>query len=249
MAEKKSKKRSRWWKLLWVVPVLFLIGIVSFFTVIIGGNNIGSDFCPEDFSRRSYYYLTVPFVGWQITPVSYTESSETMRDLLIKNRIFRPAAEPKSWHRIYDNRSRSAEMEYDARILTKILDEYDMEEYCYFWEKWTNDYPVHAKIFWPIVSRLGQEYLYIDLPELMSVARDPDLNTANFEMQIRAKAAEIFFRRAQQLQESGYHQRAVVLFDLAIEYGYDEVKATEMRTVSLEQSETDTKEKVEERKN
>jgi hypothetical protein len=232
----KSKKRFPLGRLLLVLGILLgavvagasLLGL----TVLVGGVVQGEEFCPDDFSKRTFFYFELPFFKKQLTAVQHEDSYAPVSADLIGGSYLRPAPTPKTWHLIYDNRTPSISPECDARILDQYLEQMT-DSYAFFWNEWTSDHPKHAVIFWPIVSSLAKDNLYVDIPPVMDAAANPG-DVTRFQSEIEDLVAQIYMRRAADMQRLDEHQRAVDFIDRAISLGYDKDLAAPLRQSSAD---------------
>lgn len=167
-------------------PILMVAGLVAIAAIPIGllmalvyGSVRGTEFSPDDFSRRDFSYQQVPWLNWTISGIEYTDRVPELEQTLLTERLIkrrkRAGGEPKTWHLSYDADVPDSHA-CDARILTKYLDFEDWDSKnaisTPFWLKWNKKFPQSAKIFWPTVADLARGEMYLSIPQVMRFALD-----------------------------------------------------------------------------
>jgi hypothetical protein len=152
--------------LIFVAPIAILIvmGMSAFF---------GEEFSPDDFSRRSFSYVQVPYLKLTIIGKSYEDTTPALEQVMVSDGLIPSVKKiPKTWHLIQDSGSTVdgyPSFECDARILVDYLDLVDTEgNSC--WESWNQEYPESAKIFWPLVAEMARDEMYLAIPGIMRLA-------------------------------------------------------------------------------
>lgn len=164
------------------LPVWLLVMFTS-------GWTHGVEFSPDDFSRRSFTYNQMPWVGWTIQGKEYVDRTNSLEKGLISDGLIKSVNNsPQVWHLTEDTSSISGNQvpaECDARFLTGYLDLRGAEGDLY-WEAWNDEHPKLAKILWPIVADLARNEDYLKIPPLMRMAMgqskdDPE----SFQLKLR----------------------------------------------------------------
>ena len=160
MAESSGSLRI-WW-IYSGIAMLVAIPIGSIYLGTAGMVN-GEEFSPDDFSQRSFFYNKVPWIGTTLWGLTHSDRTSALQRRLIAEGLIQPTGS-KIWHLIRDNltdpnRSRA----YDARILVAYLKLQDDSSNSY-WDRWIDDHPKSARIFWPRVADLARHRLYGAIP-------------------------------------------------------------------------------------
>ena len=138
------------------------------------GQTSGTEFSPDDFSRRSFSYNQTPYFDWIILKKSYSDATTPFEENLIIDGLIVPVInKTKNWHLISDSgsRARFISAECDARFLTNFLDLID-DEGEDFWLGWNEEYPNSAKVLWPRVADLARHEMYLKIPDIMEFAME-----------------------------------------------------------------------------
>ena len=165
-------------------PILLVAGLflltaipIGLIVVLMYGLVNGSEFSPDDFTRRDFSYYRVPWVGWTLSGIQYDDiTPELGQTLTTLGFVKRPKSvpdEPKTWHLYYDAAVPNS-YACDARFLTSYLDFTDWDSTSAtstpFWIKWNEQFPESAKIFWPTVADLARNEMYLIIPDVMRFA-------------------------------------------------------------------------------
>jgi len=169
-------------------PILLVAGLVAIAAIPIGlllalvyGAVRGTEFSPDDFSRRDFSYLQVPWLNWTVSGIEYIDNTPELEQTLLTDRLIQRkklvGKQTKTWHLSYDSDVPGSHA-CDARFLTKYLDFYDWDSKTAtstpFWLKWNEEFPLSAKIFWPTIADLARREMYLSIPEVMRLALDVD---------------------------------------------------------------------------
>lgn len=183
------KPQPLWMKLVigaLVVVALFggAIGVVNIF-----GRVVGEELCAETLERRTFYFLEIPLIHYQIKPTLHIDTSGQLQQHLATNNLVpSPPAAKKTWHVITITRGVTGTRTGDAEILCRYLNAHNSETDL-AWLKWTEANPTLAVPVWKGVCdlALANEYTAIpDLLELTQGATDPVALTAEVQRVVKA---------------------------------------------------------------
>ena len=203
----------RWW----IVIGSTVVGLVifSFLAVIIGGLVSGSEFSPQTFCRRSFYYSRLPVYRLQLGRTEVNSLTGNLAcSTLITSNITGAIPGKTRWDLIEYSVSGQPTAEGDAAILMKYLDAQDDEGNA-IWETWTKDNSALAKILWPVVQQLAIHRCYFAIPEIMQFARTKP-TTSELSSLIAKVSQESAAVRAQAFLDADDPQSAQALVDWAI---------------------------------
>lgn len=168
----KRKPRNVWFLVIALIVVfvglpLALLILAPFSTVI------GSEFSPNTFESRSFFYLRVPGTKVALTK-RYLETSESFARTLVNDRwiVEHDPANPR-WDLVSDNFTNYRSPDCDARHLTGELNRRN-DKYEYYWSKWTDKFPQRARVLWPLVAEFSRQGMYVYLTELFEFTRGAD---------------------------------------------------------------------------
>lgn len=165
-------------------PILLVAGLFALAAIPIGmlllfayGTVRGSEFSPDDFTRRDFSYQQIPWLNWTVSGIEYTDITQELEQTLTTDRLIRrkttPQGQKKNWHLFYDSAVPDSHA-CDARFLTTYLDFDDWDSKTAtstpFWLKWNEKFPQSAKIFWPTVADLARSEMYLTIPDVMRFA-------------------------------------------------------------------------------
>lgn len=189
--------------------IVLLVGVISIplaLAILYGlGQTSGTEFSPDDFSRRSFSYNQTPYFDWIITKKSYADATTPFEENLILDGFIAPVINTtKNWHLISDSGSSRSFMSAgcDARFLTNFLDLTD-DEGDDFWLGWNEKYPKTAKIFWPRVADLARQEMYLKIPDIMQYA-----------MEIETDDDKQFSKNVDELIATAYFELGKIDFEL-----------------------------------
>lgn len=89
MAEKRS---NRIW---WVLGISLVLGIPFLMYLYIGGQVVGEEFSPDDFSRRRFSYNVVPFLNVCISGIEYRDQTSVFAQNLLNDGYLREIGEAR----------------------------------------------------------------------------------------------------------------------------------------------------------
>jgi hypothetical protein len=190
--------------------ILLLVSVITVplaLAILYGlGQTSGTEFSPDDFSRRSFKYNQTPYFNWVITKKTYSDTTTPFEETLVLDGLIVPVINrTKIWHLISDSGSTSNFMSAgcDARFLTNFLDLTD-DEGENSWMGWNEEYPKSAKIFWPRVADLARHEMYLKIPDVMQ-----------FAMEIEKDGVKQFGERLDELIAQAYLELGKIDLELA----------------------------------
>lgn len=142
----------------------------------------GEEFCPHNFQMRRFTYWQPRFYSkgyYKTEEYNITFAAELMATGTL------PTSSQERWDLVNDNYSNPLNREFEARFLADLLNRRSSSGDL-FWVAWSSDNVELAKRFWPLVSRLAVDRLYLVIPEVFSVPirATPDLSPAAFERRL-----------------------------------------------------------------
>ena len=204
-------------------PILLVAGLFFLAAIPIGllvlfvyGSVRGSEFSPDDFTRRHFSYQQIPWLNLTISGIEYSDTTPELEQTLITDRLINrkklAKGIKKTWH-LYNDSAVPDSHACDARFLTAYLDFTDWDSKTAtstpFWLKWNEKFPQSAKIFWPTIADLARNEMYLSIPDVMRFALNivedqpksfqSDLNDVTRSCWISAGEADL---------QSGRYQRA-----------------------------------------
>jgi len=158
-----------------LLSALLLVAVVVGIWLALGYIE-GEEVCPDTFEIRTFSYWHPP-----LAPVGFGKSitgSDEFAVALSLTGTFIPGSH-RRWDLVRDNHSRSGpQTDLGARYLA---DQFQRPGFtpAFSWVEWSAGRQTLAARFWPWVSRLAGDQLYIVLPELFlfaehAAATDPD---------------------------------------------------------------------------
>lgn len=153
-----------------VAPFL-LIGIfILIISVIALGTVSGTEFSPDDFSRRDFSYIRIPLLKWTVQGIDYEDVTSQIELSLVQDGFIAPQ-NPLSWHLCNEGNLLVQPNEADARLLVNLLNlPIDVDGYRYYWKKWNDDQPELARVFWPVIADMARDEMYLAIPDIMTFA-------------------------------------------------------------------------------
>lgn len=200
----------------WLLAVLAIPGIVLvvLLSTALFGQRAGEEFCPDTFSRRTFFYFQIPLVGIQVTPIFRDDTTNSLENYLIANNYINKAATPTPrWDLVRAIGAGPAAVRGDAEVLCNYLDATDADGRL-FWHSWTDKHGESAKRLWPLVAELARQQLYILVPELFELA-NAESDPKKLGLVLRRSLARQYLRLAQIQQQLGHHETALDLLDHA----------------------------------
>jgi tetratricopeptide (TPR) repeat protein len=224
---------------LWTRIVVW--GVVSFSAlgalvvgILMFGNVIGSEFSPNQFDRREYFYYRIPLVRLQVTPV-YRNGSTNDLERHIRAQPYIPK-EPQSSPRWDVVRTACNGVETgrgDAEILCNYLDS-TVDGGQLRWLQWSQQHPNLAKHLWPAVAKLAQQNLYILVPGLFQLAANADTKKPDeFKRRLDATLSLEYQRLGDHHRELEEYEQAVDRYNDALSHDPQRKPALEGRARAL----------------
>jgi hypothetical protein len=169
-------KTPRWVRILigCLIALAVVGGSVGF--VYIFGSVQGTELCAETLERRSFAFLEIPLLGYQIRATTHIDVSGGLEKHLATNKLVpaTPAAK-KTWHLIRIVRGAAGIRKGDPEILCRYLDARN-SAHDLAWLKWTEANPQLAPHVWKGVCDLALAGEYTAIPDLLELtqgATDP----------------------------------------------------------------------------
>ncbi|WP_254510993.1 hypothetical protein [Anatilimnocola floriformis] len=161
---------------IWAKIVLGVLGTLSCIAMVYGfvslfGRVHGTELCAETLERRSFSFLEVPFIGWQIQATKYVDISGTLEGYLATEKLVpAPPAAKKTWHLITLTRGMTSVRRGQPQILCRYLDALNSKHES-AWLAWSKDNPQLAPHVWQGVCDLALAGEYTAVPDLMELPR------------------------------------------------------------------------------
>lgn len=171
-----GRKQPLWAKIL--IGCLIAVGVVgsAIGLVNIFGRVYGVELCAETLERRSFYFLEIPLIHYQIRPTTHNDVSGALEQHLATNSLVpSPPAAKKTWHVINIVRGVSGMRRGDPEILVRYLDA-RTSNHKVAWLEWTEANPKLAAPVWKGVCDLALAGEYTAIPDLLELtqgATDP----------------------------------------------------------------------------
>lgn len=190
--------------------LLFVFLIVMFF-----GKVSGEEFSPSDFKRRSFHYYELPLVGMQVWPIKHFDATGDLETELATKKLI-PVTTPTKprWDLVQGLRAARVVREGDAYILCRYLDQRQAGGKV-VWQDWTSDHPDVAAIFWPVISRLADQELYVFVPEAFDLAKSAS-DAKTFQAALNTLLAQKYYDFGLNQQQLGHHEAAIELVNEAL---------------------------------
>lgn len=198
---------------LWLKIVVGVIGVVLlagvlFVSTQIFGHIHGEEFSPQTFTRRRFVYYQIPLIRWKVTPIYRDPKAGAVEDHVIAEKLVASANAATTWDLIYTQQGASASRtEGEAQVLAMYLDATDAGS-AYIWQKWSEENPKSAAVFWPVVMALAQEGLYLQLPPLFHTARETQ-SVAELQTRLQAEVTKLYTELAERETRRGNTSRAL----------------------------------------
>jgi len=219
-APRPGKRRVTDW-LFGIVATLGLILVVLIATFLFGQHG-GEEFCPDKFTRRSFYYFQVPLLGFQVTPILRDNTTNSLENYLITHKFVTPTATDKPrWDLVTASSAGSQLVRGDAEILCSFLDTKDDKQKSY-WQVWSNTHPEAAKVLWPLIAELARQQLYLFVPELFELA-DGETDPQALAEELNRSLARQYQRLATIQEQQGNHDAMLKLREHARRHARDEL--------------------------
>lgn len=212
-----------------VIAVFVAVGMATLWFGIIAGE----EFCPETFTRRSFFYYEIPLIGFQISPITRNDTTSAVSVHLTSNNFVPvPKGAKHRWDLVFDTRAAIKASQGDAAILCAYLDATDHEGK-HYWEQWTDENKAIAKILWPAVASVARNRLYLFAPQLIDLAEQAS-DPQQFQSDLDALLAQQYGDLATVHQQLKDHETAVDLLTKALQYAPDDARLLKRRAVSLD---------------
>ncbi len=156
-------------RLLWILLVVAAAGILSLLLFVFwsgSGLITGTEISPHSFQIREFQY----WHPWGLS--KGLGKRETVRDefaVALGLTGTMPAQPAGRWDLVSDNRSGPWNRDLEARFLATLLQR-RAPSGDFYWVEWSSANVESAKRFWPLVSRLAVDRLYLLIPDLFAFA-------------------------------------------------------------------------------
>ena len=216
MSSPESSSRST--TLMWVVGILALIVLpIIVIYLFVGGQIFGEEFSPDDFSRRQFSYNVMPLFKVTLRGIQHQNSTSAFEQSLVTGGWITVPPETKRWHLIYDSGPQNDSPDFDASILTSLLNE-STTDGANFWQTWNDTHPKLGKILWPAVAKLARNNLYWATPDILQAAKNvTGDDDPHFKPLLDKQVAAAFADQADILHMAGDHSKAIEFYTIAIE--------------------------------
>lgn len=157
-------------------------GLMEYFGVPVSG----SEFNPETYEVRSFFYRVSPFTGRQTSGISRSVQMTPLGEMLNQGKWLPAAPNQNRWDLITDSTvPRSSD--WLASDWGKLVQDVSFSQ---AWEAWNQKYPQAAAVLWPAVVELGREGCYDEIVPLLEgmTPKPPRLN--DLSRQIDRRLAE-----------------------------------------------------------
>jgi hypothetical protein len=161
----------------------------------------GEEFSPQVWERRSYSFGELHPFDYQLWGITRTPiARSSFETYLVGQKLVPLQAKADRWDVLWS--VEYAPLSYkDAVILTRAFDEIGPTG-GYVWHQWSLDHPKMAKVLWPCVATLAEDYLYVYVPEILDLARDAE-DATEFEKRLLEKMQAIYADLAEDEWSSG----------------------------------------------
>jgi hypothetical protein len=203
---------------LWGIAATLGLAVAVLIATVLFGQHGGEEFCPDTFTRRSFFYFQIPLIGIQVTPIFRDDTTNSLENYLVAGKFLtRSAASSPRWDLVTAFSAGSRVVRGDAQILCSYLDMAD-ENGRLIWQRWTDTHSEAAKVLWPCVAQLARRQLYLLLPELFELAHSEADSTALAEKLDQSLAGQ--YQRLAEIQTKlGNRARAAELQNYARQHG------------------------------
>ena len=160
-------------RLLLIAIIGFVVSIPLVLVILYGlGQTSGTEFSPDDFTRRRFTYNQTPYFNWVISQKTYSDATTSFEETLLLDGLIMPVINrTRNWHLISDSGSTANFMSAgcDARFLTNFMDLTD-DEGDNLWLDWNEKHLKIAQVFWPRIADLAHQEMYLKIPDIMQFA-------------------------------------------------------------------------------
>ena len=168
---KTGKGTPRWAKIVigGLITLACIGGAIGFVNIF--GRVYGTELCAETLERRSFSFLEIPVIGWQIQATTHVDVSGALESYLATEKLVpaTPAAK-KTWHVIEMARGVTGKHKGDPQILCRYLDARNSKHEI-AWMKWSEDNPKLAPHVWTGVCALALAGEYTAVPDLLELTQ------------------------------------------------------------------------------
>lgn len=201
----------------WVMYIVLACGggLFLLMSVYLFGQVHGEEFSPHTFKRRSFNYVEIPLTSIQVWPIHRRDTTTSMDSAVINKGGVKRKNNPR-WDLVAGHSPFRPAVEGDAKLLTTYLDA--RFEGDFYWEKWSNDHPKHAKVFWPIIAEVACDGMYIMLPDLFDVALDHRLSPDELQVKLNGLLSRRYLELGKLQQQTGNQTRAGEMFGISLKY-------------------------------
>jgi hypothetical protein len=218
-APRTGKGRAAFWLL--GILATFGLAVVVLIATLLFGQHGGEEFCPDRFTRRSFFYFQIPLVGIQVTPIFRDDTTNSLENYLVAGKfVSRTSTDNPRWDLVTALSAGSQVVRGDAEILCSYLDTTGDNGGLY-WQHWSDTNPVAAKILWPLVAQLARQQLYLFVPELFELA-SAESDPKALARKLDGSLARQYLRLATIQQQLGHHDTARELLNHARRHAPDD---------------------------
>lgn len=210
---------------------LLLIGIIVVYAVLYFGAINGEEFSPDSFKRRRFAYLELPLIGFQITPITHTDTTNDLEKYLVAEKLLPRAAKAENrWDLVLASKGSRSSAQGDSRILCQYLDALDKDGDS-IWLKWSEKNVELAKVLWPAVAKVSRQELYSFIPELFILARS-EATPEQLQQSIDQTLADKYLLTAETFEALDQPDVAAGLFAEVLHHAPDRIEAVRGRAKS-----------------
>lgn len=199
---------------LWAIVATLGLSLAVLIATVLFGQHAGEEFCPDTFARRSFFYLQIPLLGLQVTPIFRDDTTKALENYLIAGQfVTRNVTGKPRWDLVTALSAGARVVSGDAHILCSYLDMAD-ENNRLIWQRWSDEHPEAAKVLWPRVAQLARRQLYLLLPELFELA-DSDADPQTLGTKLDRSLARQYQQLAEIHDRLGHRDTAAELRNYA----------------------------------
>lgn len=155
---------------LWSIVTTLGLAVAVLIATLLFGQQGGEEFCPDTFTRRSFFYFQIPLVGIQVTPIFRDDTTNSLENYLVAGKfVKRTPTDNLRWDLVMTLSAGAKAVRGDAEILCSYLDMADANSRL-VWQHWSDTNTEAAKVLWPLVAQLARQQLYLLVPELFELA-------------------------------------------------------------------------------
>jgi hypothetical protein len=208
VAPRSRKGRGAYWLL--GALATFGLSVVVLIATFLFGQHGGEEFCPDTFTRRSFYYFQIPLLGLQVTPILRDDTTNSLENYLLAHKLVPPnSTDNPRWDLVMARSAGSRLVRGDAEILCSYLDATNDNQNLY-WQRWSNTHSEAAKVLWPLVAQLARQQLYLFVPELFELA-DGESDPEALAKELNQSLTRQYLRLAKIQEQLGNHQSTLEL--------------------------------------